>query len=209
MQHIQHKVPKFLGSVTENGSVRIPETKVFLAFDPSWQISGDFRPHQNTQKLLIYPWLCLLTDCMWCCVVPPYWTPRGNRIHIIEKDCITQQACADKQVQYRTSCVRDWYLDWQCVECCTGDLCNYYVTVSLLNLSASFLLWLIFRLHRMHEMQTIVTTVCVVCLSRGGSSLRHCMQCAAAWGHSVQPLPNNFGCLFILQFLLHFLYHEK
>jgi len=25
-------------------------------------------------------------------------------------------------------------LDWQCVECCTGDLCNYYVTVSCCHL---------------------------------------------------------------------------
>jgi len=75
------------------------------------------------------------------CTVPPYWTPRGNRIHIIEKDCTTQQQCADKQVAYRTSCVRDWYLDWQCVECCTGDLCNFYVTVSQLNtLPLSFII---------------------------------------------------------------------
>ena len=22
------------------------------------------------------------------------------------------------------------YNDWGCVECCSGDLCNYYVTVS-------------------------------------------------------------------------------
>ena len=30
------------------------------------------------------------------------------------------------------SCKRDWYVynDWACVECCQGDLCNYYVTVS-------------------------------------------------------------------------------
>jgi len=68
--------------------------------------------------------------CIVVTVVPPYWTPRGNRIHIIDKDCTTQQVCADLQVAYRTSCVRDWYLDWQCVQCCTGDLCNFYVTVS-------------------------------------------------------------------------------
>lgn len=72
--------------------------------------------------------------------IPPYWTPRGNRIHIIEKDCITQQKCADKQNQYRTSCVRDWYLDWQCVECCTGDLCNYYVTMG--SSRPSFVIWI-------------------------------------------------------------------
>ena len=33
---------------------------------------------------------------------------------------------------FRMLCItgkRDWYNDWACVECCTGDLCNYYVTV--------------------------------------------------------------------------------
>ena len=24
-----------------------------------------------------------------------------------------------------------WYEDWKCAECCQGDRCNYYVTVSL------------------------------------------------------------------------------
>jgi len=48
-----------------------------------------------------------------------------------------------------------------------------------------------FMLHRMHEMQTIVTDVCGVCLS-----------CAAqlgftVLGHLVQPLPNDFGLLFV------------
>jgi len=41
----------------------------------------------------------------------------------------------------------------------------------------------------MHEMQTIVTDVCSVCLSRGSAR------------HSVQPLPNHFGLLFIVTLL--------
>jgi lymphocyte antigen 6 complex protein len=61
--------------------------------------------------------------------IPPYWTPRGNRIHFISKDCDTQVNCAKKQKGLSSSCVRDWYLDWACMECCTGDLCNYYVTM--------------------------------------------------------------------------------
>jgi len=61
--------------------------------------------------------------------IPPYWTPRGNRIHFVSKDCDTQVNCAKKQLGIAQSCVRDWYLDWACVECCTGDLCNYYVTL--------------------------------------------------------------------------------
>jgi lymphocyte antigen 6 complex protein len=61
--------------------------------------------------------------------IAPYWTPRGNRIHFISKDCDTQQNCAARQKSLQESCVRDWYLDWACLECCTGDLCNYYVTL--------------------------------------------------------------------------------
>lgn len=26
-------------------------------------------------------------------------------------------------------CDRIWYNDWECVECCSGDRCNYYITV--------------------------------------------------------------------------------
>ena len=26
-----------------------------------------------------------------------------------------------------------WYEDWKCAECCQGDRCNYYVTVSILS----------------------------------------------------------------------------
>ncbi|ESN92631.1 hypothetical protein HELRODRAFT_164707 [Helobdella robusta] len=62
--------------------------------------------------------------------IPPYWTPRGNRIHYLSKDCDTQKKCQAKQEQLKHICIRDWYLDWQCHECCQGDLCNYYVTVS-------------------------------------------------------------------------------
>lgn len=61
--------------------------------------------------------------------IPPYWTPRGNRIHFVSKDCDTQVNCAKRQLAMASSCVRDWYLDWACIECCTGDLCNYYVTL--------------------------------------------------------------------------------
>jgi hypothetical protein len=28
------------------------------------------------------------------------------------------------------TCHYIWYYDWKCTECCAGDRCNYYVTVS-------------------------------------------------------------------------------
>ena len=38
--------------------------------------------------------------------------------------------CLATKANYAVKCKRDWYDDWTCVECCQGDLCNYYVTVS-------------------------------------------------------------------------------
>jgi len=61
--------------------------------------------------------------------VPPYWTPRGDRIYFISKSCDTRQGCERRKAATQSACKRDWYNDWACVECCTGDLCNYYVTL--------------------------------------------------------------------------------
>jgi len=61
--------------------------------------------------------------------IPPYWTPHGDRIYHISKDCDTRIGCSRRQQAIQTHCMRDWYNDWACVECCTGDLCNYYVTL--------------------------------------------------------------------------------
>jgi len=60
--------------------------------------------------------------------IPPYWTPRGHRIHYISKNCETSTNCANRRKAAEDGCMRDWWLDWYCVECCQGDLCNYYVT---------------------------------------------------------------------------------
>ncbi|KAK2156894.1 hypothetical protein LSH36_202g00026 [Paralvinella palmiformis] len=62
--------------------------------------------------------------------IPPYWKPHGDRIYFIDKGCMRYERCLDWQVSKRHTCRRDWYLDWECVECCRGDMCNYYVTVT-------------------------------------------------------------------------------
>jgi len=61
----------------------------------------------------------------------------------------------------------------------------------------------------MHEMQPIVTDLCIVCLSvwmsdcssvclsHGRSTRFHCVG-----GHSMWPLPNHFGLLLLLCFLV-------
>ncbi|XP_064598598.1 UPAR/Ly6 domain-containing protein cold-like [Liolophura sinensis] len=63
---------------------------------------------------------------------PPYWIPRAERIHMIDKDCTTRSDCeATRSMLGKTlRCKRYWYRDWDCVECCQGDLCNYYATLS-------------------------------------------------------------------------------
>lgn len=61
---------------------------------------------------------------------PPYWTPGGVRIHYITKGCDTKQDCDRKRDTNRLHCKRDWWNDWTCYDCCNGDKCNYYVTLS-------------------------------------------------------------------------------
>lgn len=50
-------------------------------------------------------------------------------ISFLFQGCDTRQGCERRQAQTSSACQRDYYNDWACVECCSGDLCNYYVTV--------------------------------------------------------------------------------
>ncbi|XP_013412498.1 uncharacterized protein LOC106175175 [Lingula anatina] len=85
--------------------------------------------------------------------VPPYWTPHGERQHFISKSCDTREICAQQRTALERSCKRDWYNDWECVECCQGDRCNFFVTLAagsvqaslvsvIAGLAVSFCLWL-------------------------------------------------------------------
>lgn len=65
-------------------------------------------------------------------IVPPYWVPYGERQHYVTKKCATSEKCLEERKRHLPYCKRDWYDDWKCLECCHGDLCNYYVTVSFL-----------------------------------------------------------------------------
>ena len=63
-------------------------------------------------------------------VVPVKYTPRSDRIHHIYKGCDTMESCTKRQDALdQAVCDRTSYNDWSCVECCKGDLCNYYITV--------------------------------------------------------------------------------
>lgn len=73
---------------------------------------------------------------------PEFWTPRSEKIHILTKRCGTNADCGFRQRQLGLRCMRDWYRDWECFECCQGDRCNYYVTLGANGSTASILLLL-------------------------------------------------------------------
>ncbi|KAK3771212.1 hypothetical protein RRG08_053355 [Elysia crispata] len=60
---------------------------------------------------------------------PDFWTPRSEKIHYVHKSCTTATACSEGQRKVGLKCMRDWYRDWECYECCQGDRCNFYVTL--------------------------------------------------------------------------------
>nr|VZI48368.1 unnamed protein product [Spirometra erinaceieuropaei] len=70
--------------------------------------------------------------------VPPYWTPHGDRAHFLWKSCTTAAICQQAKEIAAKDCMREWYMDWRCVECCQGELCNYYVTLDGARLDVFF-----------------------------------------------------------------------
>nr|CDS29332.2 oligomeric golgi complex subunit 7 [Hymenolepis microstoma] len=44
--------------------------------------------------------------------------------------CSTAASCEAERKLAGPKCMREWYMDWRCVECCQGELCNYYATLS-------------------------------------------------------------------------------
>ncbi|XP_060582032.1 uncharacterized protein LOC132738543 [Ruditapes philippinarum] len=75
------------------------------------------REHQDTCRTFIH----------WR--QPKYWTPRSERIYSIDKSCAVRSSCEQEQKTLGLECMRNWYRDWKCTECCQGDRCNYYVTL--------------------------------------------------------------------------------
>lgn len=72
-----------------------------------------------------------------------YWTERGERFHRISKGCDSQQGCLQrKEALDGQTCERSMYHDWSCVECCTGDLCNFFATLTASPFRPSMLLLL-------------------------------------------------------------------
>lgn len=85
----------------------------------------------------------------------PYWAPSGEKQYYISKHCATKEACSSERHRLSTRCERIWYNDWDCVECCHGDRCNYYVTLAAGHLSptlaVALLLPLLASLHQLRK----------------------------------------------------------
>ncbi|XP_064474799.1 UPAR/Ly6 domain-containing protein cold-like [Ornithodoros turicata] len=82
-----------------------------------------------------------LTEVRWGST--PYWAPTGEKQYYISKQCATEEMCRNMTQKYKSRCDRIWYNDWECSECCTGDRCNYYVTLGSNSLQTSFWLYLV------------------------------------------------------------------
>lgn len=74
-----------------------------------------------------------LTEVRWGSV--PNWVPTGQKQHYISKRCATKQECQLASSDRDHKCDRVGYNDWNCTTCCSGDKCNYYVTLSASSLS--------------------------------------------------------------------------
>lgn len=79
-----------------------------------------------------------MTEVRWGST--PYWAPTGEKQFYISKWCSNQTVCDYTTRQQLKRCDRIWYNDWECSECCTGDRCNYYVTLDASSVKSSLAL---------------------------------------------------------------------
>ncbi|XP_014663814.1 PREDICTED: uncharacterized protein LOC106806404 [Priapulus caudatus] len=69
----------------------------------------------------------------------PDWRQVTVRQYYISKGCSTTTGCDVRLNATRDRCHRKWYNAWECMECCSGDLCNYYVTLGAISTRLSIL----------------------------------------------------------------------
>lgn len=69
-----------------------------------------------------------LTEVRWGS--KPFWSLTEQKQHFISKRCATKMECQDATSDRYRRCDRIWYNDWNCTSCCSGDKCNYFVTLA-------------------------------------------------------------------------------
>ena len=65
----------------------------------------------------------------------PFWEIGAPMQFYISKQCATKEQCQKTISDYMPYCDRIWWKDWRCAECCKGDRCNFFVTVSRIGTS--------------------------------------------------------------------------
>ncbi|MPC33313.1 uncharacterized protein LOC123505715 [Portunus trituberculatus] len=70
----------------------------------------------------------------------PYWEIGAPMQYFISKRCATKDDCVQTMTKYMPNCLRIWWKDWTCAECCKGDRCNYYITLGSSSLRSSLVL---------------------------------------------------------------------
>ena len=89
-------------------------------------------PKQNfAASKLLCALTVVLTKFAFSSQGTPYWAPSGTKQFYISKWCSSKQHCDKVKANLTGKCDRISYNDWQCVDCCHGDKCNFFVTVSL------------------------------------------------------------------------------
>jgi len=78
-----------------------------------------------------------LTEVRWGSI--PYWALTSQKQHFISKRCASRRECQEAIADKNHKCDRIWYNDWNCTDCCSGDKCNYYVTLAGHSLTQSYL----------------------------------------------------------------------
>lgn len=68
-----------------------------------------------------------LSEVRWSST--PAWALTSQKQYYISKRCATKDQCQDAIADRYNKCDRIWYNDWNCTTCCSGDKCNYFVTL--------------------------------------------------------------------------------
>lgn len=82
-----------------------------------------------------------LTEVRWA--GKPYWAPSGDKQYYVSKRCASKENCTAERERTSRRCERIWYNDWECVDCCHGDRCNFFVTLASSHLSPSVLIFVL------------------------------------------------------------------
>lgn len=69
-----------------------------------------------------------LSEVRWGSI--PNWALTSKKQYYISKRCATKAECRQAMEESQQKCDRIWFNDWNCTSCCSGDKCNYYVTLA-------------------------------------------------------------------------------